>query len=268
MGYQTIYDQLRANGLTETGALAMLGNWDCESNCESVRVENDFSQNHTLSKQYVSDIDSNKISRDQFQHDRKGFGLAQWTFYTRKAGLWDFCRNYKHCSVGNEAAQVEYAIREMPSEAPGLLEELKTSNDLYKCTDDVCCKFEKPAVKNVDARFRSANRIKAQIDLNPGPVPPQPEPPGPEPEPVPPAPQPDVYWPPRTIDCHCTEWPEVTVLGAVLYCRGYLDYAAGAWDDEVTTAVEAFQKSAFPGQPSEWDGVVGPATWGKLLERG
>ena len=63
-------------------------------------------------------------------------------------------------------------------------------------------------------------------------------------------------------------WPEVTVLGSILYCRGYLNYAAGAWNDEVTAAVEAFQKSAFPGQPAEWDGVVGPATWGKLLERG
>ena len=94
-----------------------------------------------------------------------------------------------------------------------------------------------------------------------------PEPPGPEPEPVPPAPQPNVFWPPRTIDSHCTDWPEVTVAGAALYCRGYLNYAAGAWDDEVTAAVKAFQQSAFPGQPSEWDGVVGPMTWDKLLER-
>ena len=261
MGYQSIYDRLRANGLTEAGALAMLGNWDCESNCESVRVQGDFSPYRTASKQYVEDIRTGRINRDSFKNDQKGFGLAQFTYFTRKAALYDYWKA-KGGSIGDEALQVDFALLELRSAFTGLFNLLKTSADLYECTKQVCYIFENPAVKNVDARFQSANRIKAQIDLNPGPVPPQPEPPEPEP------PKPDVYWPPRTIDCHCIDWPEVTVLGAVLHCRGYLDYAAGAWNDDVTEAVEAFQKATFPGQPSEWDGCVGPMTWSKLLERG
>ena len=262
MSYQTIYNQLRASGLTEAGALALLGNWDCESNCESVRVQGDFSPYRTVSKQYVEDIATGRINRDSFKNDAKGFGLAQWTYFTRKAALYDFWKA-KGGSIGDEALQVDFALPELRSDYSGLLNNLKTSNDLYDCTKDVCWKFENPAVKNVDARFQSANRIKAQIDLNPGPVPPQPEPPQPEP----PEPQPTVFWPPRTIDYHCEGWPEVVVLTSVLYCRGYLDYAIGYWDDSVTEAVKAFQKATFPGQPSEWDGVVGPMTWDKLLER-
>lgn len=42
MGYQTIYDQFRANGLTEAGALGMLGNFDCESNCIPYRLQGDL----------------------------------------------------------------------------------------------------------------------------------------------------------------------------------------------------------------------------------
>ncbi len=260
MGYQTIYDQLRANGLTEAGALGMLGNFDCESNCIPYRLQGDFSQHHNVSKQYTLDVDTGSISRQQFANDKKGYGLAQWTLASRKEALWGFWK-MRGGSIGDEHLQVEFAVSELVSDYHILLSYLRSSNDLYECTKRICYQFENPAIKNVDARFREATRIKNEIDLNPQPVPP--EPPGPEPDP--PA---HVYWPPRTIDCHCVDWPEVTVLGSVLYCRGYLNYAAGAWDDEVTAAVEAFQKSVFPGQPSEWDGVVGPATWGKLLERG
>lgn len=85
-----------------------------------------------------------------------------------------------------------------------------------------------------------------------------PEPPEPEP------PKPDVYWPPRTIDCHCMDWPEVTVLGSILYCRGYMNYAAGAWDDEVTEAVKDFQRD----NGLDPDGVVGPKTYMTLFEMG
>ena len=257
MGYQSIYDRLRANGLTEAGALAMLGNWDCESNCESNRLQGDFSPYRSMSKQYTEGVDNGSISKKQFMGDSKGYGLAQWTFWSRKAGLYDYCKQ-RGGSISNEELQVDYAIKEMPSEARGLLEELKTNNDLYQCTSDVCWKFENPAVKNVDARFRSANKIKSQIDLNPGPVPPQPEPPEPAP------PKPDVYWPPRTIDYHCEGWPEVVVLTSVLYCRGYLDYAVGYWDDTVTEAVTRFQLD----NGLKADGCVGPMTWNKLLERG
>lgn len=254
--YQAIYNRLRAAGLTEAGALAMLGNFDCESNCEPNRLQGDFSPYRSASKQYVQDVTSGRIGRDQFANDKKGFGLYQLTFPTRKAGYYDFWRSSGK-ALDDAELQCDYAIKEMPSEAPDLLDELKTSNDLYQCVKDVCVRFERPAVNNIDARFQAANRIKNQIDLNPEPVPP--EPPGPEP------PKPThIYWPPRTIDEHCTDWPEVTMLGANLYCRGYINYAAGAWDDEVTQAVKDFQFD----NGLKVDGVVGKMTWKALLEMG
>lgn len=263
MGYQSIYNQLRANGLTEAGALAMLGNWECESNCVSCRLQGDFKYPYNTSKEYANGVDTGRISRDQFKNDRQGFGLAQWTLDSRKACMYDFAKT-RSASIGDENLQIQFAISELVGDFPTLLNTLRSSNDLYECTNKICYQYENPAIKNVDARFRAAVKIRSEIDLNPQPVPP--EPPGPEPDP--PGPEPDppahVYWPPRTIDCHCVDWPEVTVLGSALYCRGYLNYAAGAWDDEVTEAVKAFQRD----NRLTPDGCVGPMTWGKLLERG
>ena len=260
--YQTIYNRLRAAGLTEAGALGFLGNWDCESNCEPFRVQGDFSPYRTVSHQYTKDVEDGRIPMHQFAHDAKGYGLAQWTFYSRKEGLYDYWKKSGK-KLDDCEMQTDFALYELSTEGQyaTVNQTVRTSNDLYTCVAIICRQYERPAVNNIDARFASAKRIQSEIDLNPQPVPP--EPPGPEP-PVPPTPT-EVYWPPRTIDFHCADWPEVTVLGSVLYCRGYLDYAAGAWNDDVTEAVKAFQKATFPGQPSEWDGCVGPATWSKLL---
>lgn len=238
----------------------MLGNWDCESNCEANRMQGDFSPTRYLSREYTANVDSGKINKQQFMNDKKGMGLAQWTYPTRKGDLYDFCKA-QGVSIGNEKAQVAFALKEMPTEAPGLLQELKTSNDLYQCVGDVCCKFERPYYNNVQQRFNAAKRIEGMIDLDGGG-----DTPDPDPEPTP---EPDEHkLVLRTIDSHCGDWPEVTLLGAALYCRNYLSFAPGYWDDEMTEAVKEFQKDAFPGNPSDWDGVVGPKTWDKLLQRG
>ena len=254
--YQTIYNRLRAAGLTEAGALAMLGNFDCESNCEPNRLQGDFSPYRSASKQYVQDVTSGRIGRDQFANDKKGFGLYQLTFPTRKAGYYDFWRSSGK-ALDDAELQCDYAIKEMPSEAPGLLDELKTSNDLYQCVKDVCVRFERPAVNNIDARFQAANRIKNEIDLNPQPVPP--EPPGP----MPPTPT-EVYWPPRTIDKNCVGFPEIWVLTSLLYCRGYGLTPVDVWMDDTTESVKDFQLD----NGLTVDGVVGKMTWKALLEMG
>ena len=259
MSYQTIYDRLRANGLTEAGALAMLGNWDCESNCISCRLQGDFKYPYNASKEYANGVDTGRISRDQFKNDRQGFGLAQWTLDSRKACLYDFAKT-RSASIGDEDLQIQFAISELVGDFSALLSLLRSSNDLYECTNKICYQYENPAIKNVDARFRSAIRIRSEIDLNPQPVPP--EPPGPEP-PGPPKPA-EVYWPPRTIDKNCIDFPEIWVLTSLLYCRGYGLAPVNVWMDDVTDAVKDFQLD----NGLTVDGVVGKMTWKALFDMG
>lgn len=39
----------------------------------------------------------------------------------------------------------------------------------------------------------------------------------------------------------------------------------GAFGPNTRAATIAFQRTAFPGQPNEWDGVIGPRTWAELI---
>ena len=58
---------------------------------------------------------------------------------------------------------------------------------------------------------------------------------------------------------------DTAVLQAVLKARGWpVNYVDGAFGAYLEDIVKDFQKSVFPDAPSEWDGIVGPKTWGKL----
>lgn len=153
MSDKTIYNALRAGGLSPAGACAMMGNWDCESSLIPNNVENSC----TLGDfDYTYAVDLGTISRYQFKLDKYGYGLAQWTHPSRKEGLYDFARS-KNVSIGDEQMQCEFALMELQSgEWIELYQFLCTTDDLPEATKRICAKYEKPAVNNYADRINSA----------------------------------------------------------------------------------------------------------------
>ena len=248
MSYQQIiYNRLRHHGITQAGALGILGNFDCESNCEPFRLQGDFSPYRTSSKAYVQGVTNGSISRDTFSRDAKGFGIYQLTYWTRKQGYYDFWKASGK-ALDSAELQVDYAVKEMQSDYPQLFAFLKQTTDVFTATSRVCREFERPAVNNIDARYDRAKRIQYEIDLD-GTVDPEPEP----------EPEADHYLILRTIDKNCEGFYEALLLKGILLCRGYKDVLENLWD-----AVRQFQMD----NGLAVDGIVGPKTWQKLLERG
>lgn len=50
MSAQTIFEQLRRAGMTSTGALASMGNWQEESGLEACRLQGDFQPDRMAGK--------------------------------------------------------------------------------------------------------------------------------------------------------------------------------------------------------------------------
>lgn len=258
--HQTIYNRLRQHGLTEAGALGVLGNWECESNCEPFRVQGDFSSFKSISKAYVSAIEYGKMPKSTFVSDQKGFGLAQWTYFTRKAELWEEWEKSGK-KIDDIDLQISFALKELDRDFPKDAELLRTTNDIYAAVKAVCERFENPAIKNYDARFRAATTIKFEIDLNEWSSQPQ-EPTGGEDEPK--DDDVDHSLTLRTIDKNCTGFNEVWLLQSVLLCRGYIETNPdGNFGSYLEARVKLFQKDN--GLVS--DGIVGNQTWNALLKR-
>jgi len=254
MSYQQIiYNRLRQHGITQAGALGVLGNFDCESNCEPFRMQGDFSPYRTNSHVYVQAVTNGTKSKDTFSRDGVGFGIYQLTYWARKAGYYDFWKASGK-ALDDAALQVDYAVKEMAEDYPQLLVFLQSTGDIFTATSRVCREFERPAVCNIEARHNAALRIKGEIDLDGG---------GDEPEPEP-EPHPSHALTLRTIDKNCEDFLEYTLMEILLGMRDYMiaDVDNIVSTDSVWNALKQFQKDSG----LEPDGVCGPKTWKKLLE--
>ena len=254
---QTIYNRFRQHGLTEAAALAFLGNWECESGNEPYRLQGDFSPYRTMSRAYVERCMNGTIGKAEFCDGRVGKFLAQWTYPTRQAALWDFWKASGK-ALDDAAMQVDFAIHELETDYKPLLDFLKSTTDVFTATSRICREYERPAFNNIDARFDDANKIRNEIDLDAwddGDITPDPQP---EPEPL----KPDELVL-RTIDQNCNGFDEVYLLQSLLLCRVYDVIVSGVWDYELTDCVKVFQRH----NGLDADGVVGKNTWNKLMER-
>lgn len=148
----TIYDALRAAGLTAEGACGLMGNFQAES---AMRANNVEDRSGTDDDRYTAMVDSGGYDFATDYGHHYGYGLAQWTLASRKEALLNTAKK-RGVSVSDEDVQVDFAIWEISNQWPKLWELLTTSHDLYECTRQVCLDYERPAVNNIDARYRAA----------------------------------------------------------------------------------------------------------------
>lgn len=277
---QTIYAILRSEGgLTETGALAMMGNWQCESLLDPFRKQGDLSAAALPSHQYVAQVTSGQIGMMSFAKDQIGFGLAQWTFWDfaggkegRKLDLYNFWKS-SGMALDSAAMQTKFALWELTHKGQysKLLNYLRTvgPEELWNACDRVCREYEQPAYNNVQNRYDAAVQLAAKLDLNDTSTPAGSGQPAAPKEPDKPT---TPFWPVRGAKggegdpglCKGMVGCDVMFMQAGLTCRGHGCKVDGIFDDGTDAALKGFQTE----QGLVPDGVCGPKTWGKLLERG
>ena len=159
MSAQTIYDKLRAAGLSHAGACGMLGNLMAESSLISNIAQRGMTK--LTDEQYTAKFD---MAPEVCYRDGVGYGLAQWTFWTRKKALSEFAKS-RGVSVGDEKMQADFVTEELRKDYPALFSFLCTTDDLYAATDRVCREYEQPAVNNVDRRYEFAKIFDRDLEV-------------------------------------------------------------------------------------------------------
>lgn len=246
MSKKDLYEYFVKAGMTPAGALGLLGNLQAESGCEACRLQGDFDLTRSRSKAYAEKVDSGEMSVHIFSRDAQGWGLAQWTYWSRKDALFYFCRG-RGKSVADEMSQAQFIMKELRDDYPQLLKFLCSTDEMFTATKRVCEEYERPAINNVQARFAMAKSIESELAALPAHET---------------KPKKETYWPPRTIDKNMSG-PDVEVLQAILKARGYeINYISGKFDYLLETAVKAFQKDNLLFE----DGVVGPKTWAAITK--
>lgn len=154
MSEQTIYNALRAGGLSRVGVCAMMGNMAMESALISTNVEDRCTMSDNA---YTEAVDSGVINRYQFAHDAYGYGLCQWTFYARKENLYDFAEQYQ-VSIGDEEMQCRFCIKELKNDNAGLYSFLCVTDNIAEAAKRICAEYERPAYNNFADRINAAQK--------------------------------------------------------------------------------------------------------------
>ena len=268
MSELTIYKALRKGGLSPAGACALMGNMYCESLLKSNNVEDrctlgDFDYTHA--------VDLGTISRYQFKIDAYGYGLCQWTYFSRKEGLYDLARQ-KNVSIADEEMQCEYCLLELTRDYLSLYQYLCTTTDLPEATKRICAEFERPAVNNFADRINAATRYFNQFGDSTEMVD----------DDVAEDPQPDIVHPEHRTSFLHLEYGDgckrrgnvpssaVRAWQDLLLCWGYYLGVCGAdgeFGDCTKEATEKWQKDAqLLGRDVEVNGVVDEDDWRAIVE--
>ncbi len=138
-----IRDFLREKIGNDYGVAALMGNLQAESGLSANNLQNSYEKSIGLGDdEYTSAVDSGAYNN--FVNDSAGYGLAQWTYYSRKQGLIDYARE-KGSSVGDLLTQLEYLWKELTEGYKSVLDKLRNATSIREASDAVLKQFERPA---------------------------------------------------------------------------------------------------------------------------
>ena len=157
MDNKSIYNALISAGLSKEGACGIMGNFQAESAMRSDNVQDGMTQ--FSDEDYTTAADNGIIN---FVKDAIGYGLAQWTYWTRKAALLAYAKN-RGVSVGDAKMQIDFCIKELKTDYKPVWDKLCGSISVYDAASLVCTKYERTAVNNIAVRAKYAEQFFAQF---------------------------------------------------------------------------------------------------------
>lgn len=140
---ERIWNYLKAKGLNDYGVAGCMGNLFAESALKPNNLQNTYEKKLGYTDdEYVAAVDSGKYTN--FVRDSAGFGLAQWTYWSRKQNLLNFAKS-KNKSIGDLEMQLDFLWKELSESYKGVLNTLKTATSVLAASNDMLLKFERPA---------------------------------------------------------------------------------------------------------------------------
>lgn len=120
----------------------LMGNLYAESGLNPNNLQNTYERSlgHT-DESYTAAVDNGSYTN--FVHDSAGYGLAQWTWWSRKEGLLKLAQSKKK-SIGDLEIQLEYLISEMKTSFSSVHSALLSAKSVNSASDIVLTKFESP----------------------------------------------------------------------------------------------------------------------------
>lgn len=154
MNEQKIWDFLIEGGLSPYGAAGLMGNLYAESALDPRNLQNSCEKRLGMTDvEYTAAVDAGSYTN--FAKDSAGYGLAQWTYWSRKKNLLDYAKG-KCVSVGDLDMQLEFLRAELQGYNT-VWNLLTTAESVRAASDAVLTQYEKPADQSEAVKQKRAS---------------------------------------------------------------------------------------------------------------
>ncbi len=158
---KTIWDTLMGFIGNACGVAGLMGNLYAESALNPKNLQNTGNKALGMTDdEFTAAMDAGAYGN--FVNDGYGYGLAQWTFYTRKAALLAYVKE-RGVSVGDLAAQLGFLCKELEGYKT-VLSTLKTATSVRAASDIVLTKYEAPADQSTAVQEKRAGYGQKYFD--------------------------------------------------------------------------------------------------------
>lgn len=151
---EKIWNYLLAKGLSKFGVAGLMGNLYAESAFNPKNLQNSYeSKLGYTDESYTAAVDSGAYKN--FVKDSAGYGLAQWTYWSRKQNMLAFAQAAGK-SIGDLEMQLDFLYKELSDGYKSVLAALKAATTVKAASDSVLVNFERPADQSDAAKAKRA----------------------------------------------------------------------------------------------------------------
>ena len=159
---ERIWVFLKAQGLTDAGIAGLMGNLYAESGLRPNNLQNSYEGKLGMADaEYTERVDSGSYTN--FVRDSAGYGLCQWTYWSRKEALLAYAKKAGK-SIGDLEMQLGFLMQELSSGYKTVLATLKTASSVRSASDAVLLQFERPADQSETVKVKRAGYGQKYFD--------------------------------------------------------------------------------------------------------
>ena len=140
-----IWNYLSKKGLNDYAIAGLMGNLYCESALRANNLQNSYETKLGMSaKAYTKAVNDGTYGDSNFIHDKAGYGLAQWTFWSRKQALLYFAEK-RMARIDDLKMQLDFLWEELGAYT-NVMKVLTKANSIKEASNVVLREYERPAV--------------------------------------------------------------------------------------------------------------------------
>ena len=159
---KTIWDYFYGKLGNAYGAAGLMGNLKAESGLRSAVLQRTYEKKLNItSEEYTRLVDGGNYP--DFTKDKAGYGLAQWTFWSRKEALLSYAKA-RGSSIGDLSMQLDFLWRELTESYPAVLTVLMGAEKVREASDAVLLWYERPADQSEAVMARRASYVQSFYD--------------------------------------------------------------------------------------------------------